>query len=126
MGDYRLNQLDILIQLHNDARVNRWLWKSNPLNKNHMLMSYAQKWSNKMAVEDRLYHSNMRNIMSLGFSVVAENIAYGQKSPEQVMKSWLKSPGHRSNILNSNFKEIGCGMSLSGEGRLYWCVCFAK
>ena len=89
-------------------------------------MSYAQKWSNKMAVQNRLYHSSMKDIMALGFSGVAENIAYGQRSPEEVMKSWLKSPGHRSNILNSKFTEIGCGMSISGNGKLYWCVCFAK
>lgn len=124
--DYRLEQLDILIDLHNDARVNRWLWKSKPLAKNHLLMKYAQKWANKMAVENRLYHSNMRDIMKLGFNGVAENIAYGQNSPESVMKTWLNSPGHRSNILNSNMKEIGCGMSISQQGRLYWCVCFAK
>jgi len=89
-------------------------------------MKYAQKWSNKIASQNKLYHSNMKDIMSIGFSLVAENIAYGQKSPEEVMKTWLKSSGHRSNILNSKFTEIGCGMSLSENGRLYWCVCFAK
>jgi uncharacterized protein YkwD len=126
MGDYRLEQLDTLISLHNDARINRWLWKSEPLLKNIYLMKYAQKWSNKMAVQDKLYHSSMKDIMSLGFSIVAENIAYGQKSPEEVMKTWLRSPGHKSNILNSKFTEIGCGMSISQNGRLYWCVCFGK
>jgi uncharacterized protein YkwD len=126
MGDYRLQQLDLLIDLHNDARNNRWVWKSQPLNKNKFLMTYAQKWSNKMAVQDRLYHSSMKDIMRLGFSYVAENIAYGQKTPDAVMKTWLRSPGHRSNILNNKFTEIGCGMSLSGNGRVYWCVCFGK
>lgn len=126
MGDYRLEQLDILISLHNDARNNRWVWKSQPLNKNKFLMSYAQKWSNKMAVQDKLYHSSMKDIMKLGFSYVAENIAYGQKTPDSVMKTWLRSPGHRSNILNNKFTEIGCGMSLSENGRVYWCVCFGK
>jgi len=126
MSNYRLEQLDELISLHNDARINKWLWKSQPLSKNIYLMKYAQKWSNKMASQNKLYHSNMKDIMSIGFSLVAENIAYGQKSPEEVMKTWLKSSGHRSNILNSKFTEIGCGMSLSENGRLYWCVCFAK
>jgi len=126
MSNYRLEQLDELISLHNDARINKWLWKSQPLSKNIYLMKYAQKWSNKIASQNKLYHSNMKDIMSIGFSLVAENIAYGQKSPEEVMKTWLKSSGHRSNILNSKFTEIGCGMSLSENGRLYWCVCFAK
>ena len=126
MANYRLEQLDVLISLHNDARTNRWLWKSSPLIKNSFLMSYAQKWTNKMAIENKLNHSSMKDIMSLGFNFVAENIAYGQKSPEEVMTTWLKSPGHRSNILNTKFTDIGCGMSLSENGRLYWCVCFAK
>lgn len=124
--DYRLEQLDILIDLHNEARINRWLWKSKPLNKNHLLMKYAQRWSNKMAVQDKLFHSNMRDIISLGFDGVSENIAYSQKSPESVMKTWMNSPGHRNNILNSKMSEIGCGMSLSPNGRLYWCVCFGR
>lgn len=123
--DYRLEQLDILIDLHNEARANRWLWKTQPLSKNSFLMSYAQKWSNKMAVQNRLYHSSMKDIINLGFSRSAENIAYGQKSPEEVMSTWLKSSGHRSNILNSKLTEIGCGMSISPNGRLYWCVVFA-
>lgn len=124
--DYRLQQLDILIDLHNDARISRWLWKSKPLNKNHLLMKYAQKWANKMAAQNKLYHSSMKDIIALGFNNVAENIAYGQSSPESVMKTWLKSPGHRNNIMNSAMTDIGCGMSLSENGRLYWCVCFAK
>lgn len=123
---YKLEQLDLLIDLHNDARINRWLWKSKPLSKNVFLMKYAQKWANKMAVKDKLYHSSMRDIINLGFSNVAENIAYGQKTPEEVMKTWMKSMGHRNNILNSKFTDIGCGMSLSQDGRLYWCVCFAN
>jgi uncharacterized protein YkwD len=126
MVDFRLKQLDDLISRHNEARINRWLWKSKPLQKNSFLMNYAQKWSNKMAIENKLYHSSMRGIIELGFSTVAENIAYGQKSPEEVMKTWMKSSGHRKNILNTNFTEIGCGMSLSENGRLYWCVCFAR
>ena len=126
MVDFRLKQLDDLISRHNEARINRWWWKSKPLQKNSFLMNYAQKWSNKMAIENKLYHSSMRGIIELGFNTVAENIAYGQKSPEEVMKTWMKSSGHRKNILNTNFTEIGCGMSLSENGRLYWCVCFAR
>lgn len=124
--DYKLSQLDTLIDLHNDARINRWLWKSVPLEKNSLLMSYAQKWANKMASINLLFHSDMKDIMKLGFANVAENIAYGSNSPESVMKVWLNSSGHKKNILNSSMTDIGCGMSLSEHGKLYWCVCFAK
>lgn len=124
--DYRFSQLDTLIDLHNDARLNKWLWKATPLVKNNLLMSYAQKWSNKMASRNLLFHSNMKDIMALGFNGCAENIAYGANSPEKVMKTWLNSSGHKKNILNSSMTDIGCGMSLSENGKLYWCVCFAR
>ena len=39
-----------------------------------------------------------------------ENIARGQRSPEQVVKKWMASEGHRANILNGNFKYIGVGV----------------
>lgn len=44
-----------------------------------------------------------------------ENIAAGQKSIDQVMKSWLKSEGHCKNIMNQNFTEVGVA-----EINLYW------
>ena len=44
-----------------------------------------------------------------------ENIALGQKSIDQVMKSWLKSEGHCKNIMNKNFKEIGVA-----QNNFYW------
>jgi uncharacterized protein YkwD len=44
-----------------------------------------------------------------GWSWVAENIAAGQRSPEQVMSSWMNSPGHRQNLLSPTAREIGIG-----------------
>ena len=124
--NYRQEQLDILIDLHNQQRTNRWLWKSEPLVKNENLMRYAQKWSNYMAKNENLVHSNMKDLMKMGFVSVAENIAYGQTSPESVMKSWMRSIGHRNNIMNKSLTDIGCGMSISSGGKLFWCVCFGK
>lgn len=43
------------------------------------------------------------------YSYAGENIAKGQRSPEQVVDSWMKSPGHRANILSANFTHIGVG-----------------
>ncbi len=39
----------------------------------------------------------------------AENIAWGYRSAEAVVDGWMNSPGHRSNILNCSFREIGVG-----------------
>ncbi|RKY19266.1 MAG: hypothetical protein DRP63_00910 [Planctomycetota bacterium] len=49
---------------------------------------------------------------------VGENIAYGFDSPQSVMQAWMNSPGHRSNILSSNYTHIGvgnCGGDLQGH-----------
>lgn len=53
-----------------------------------------------------------------------ENIAWGQMSPEQVMDGWMNSDGHRANILNKNFKNIGIGYYQDANGRNYWVQLF--
>lgn len=53
-----------------------------------------------------------------------ENIAWGQKSPEEVMKAWMNSEGHRANILNPNFKKIGVGHYQNEKGTNYWAQLF--
>lgn len=53
-----------------------------------------------------------------------ENIAWGQKSPEQVMDGWMNSEGHRANILNANFKNIGIGYYQDQKGVNYWVQLF--
>ncbi len=53
------------------------------------------------------------------FRTSGENIAYGQKTPQQVVSTWMGSPGHRRNILNPRFTKIGIGFAQS-KGRNYW------
>jgi uncharacterized protein YkwD len=58
-----------------------------------------------------------------------ENIALGQKTPKEVVKGWMNSPGHRSNIMNENFTAIGIGVTgyAYENGTLYaWTQCFAS
>ena len=59
------------------------------------------------------------NIDCMGAS---ENIAAGQRSAEQVMNSWMNSPGHRANILGDS-DEVGIGVVLGPKG-LYWAQLF--
>ena len=44
-----------------------------------------------------------------------ENIAAGQPNPVEVMKAWMKSPGHRANILSCAFRNVGVGIALDGR-----------
>lgn len=53
-----------------------------------------------------------------------ENIAWGQRSPEEVMKGWMNSDGHRANILNPKFTKIGVGYYQNAAGRNYWTQLF--
>lgn len=53
-----------------------------------------------------------------------ENIAWGQRSSEEVMNGWMNSDGHRANILNKNFKYIGVGYHVNSNGTGYWTQLF--
>ena len=53
---------------------------------------------------------------------VAENIAMGQTSAQQVMEAWMGSAGHRANILNGAYTHIGVGLC-DGCGT-HWTQCF--
>ena len=68
------------------------------------------------------YGSPFQMIRSFGISyrTAGENIAKGQASPEAVVRAWMNSSGHRANMLNSSFTEIGVGYS-SGN---YWTQMF--
>lgn len=55
----------------------------------------------------------------VGYRAAGENIAYGQRTPQEVVTGWMNSPGHRANILNANFHKIGIGIYQSG-GVYYW------
>ncbi|MBU5472717.1 CAP domain-containing protein [Roseburia sp. MSJ-14] len=60
------------------------------------------------------------------FRSSGENIAWGQRSPEEVVKAWMNSEGHRANILNTNFTKIGVGYYQNGAGRNYWTQLFTN
>jgi len=50
---------------------------------------------------------DMMRQYNIPYSYAGENIAKGQRTPQEVMNAWMNSPGHRANILNPNFKKIG-------------------
>lgn len=62
---------------------------------------------------------------NIRWTAIGENIAKGQRSPQEVVEGWMNSPGHRANILNSNFNQIGVGVVQSG-GYYYWTQLFIR
>ncbi|MDV5142818.1 CAP domain-containing protein [Streptomyces sp. SBC-4] len=101
-----------------------------PLSANATLTKAAQGHSEDMAARDFFDHTDPdgdgpgERVTEAGYpwSTYGENIAMGQSTPEQVMDSWMNSPGHRANILNCSFKEIGIG--IHSEGGPYWTQVF--
>lgn len=53
-------------------------------------------------------------------SMIGENIAAGQPTPKAVMDAWMRSPGHKANILNCRYTAIGVGAAVGGPYRYYW------
>lgn len=68
----------------------------------------------------------MMKTFGIRYSYAGENIAAGQKTPEDVMKSWMNSPGHKANILSKNFTEIGVGLAKGGSYGTYWVQEFIR
>ncbi|MER5884039.1 sigma-70 family RNA polymerase sigma factor [Streptomyces sp. NPDC001941] len=102
-----------------------------PVRQNARLDAAAQGHSRDMRARDFFDHTNPdgagpgERVTAAGYrwSTYGENIARGQQSPESVMESWMNSPGHRANILNCSFKEIGVGIE-QGDGGPWWTQVF--
>lgn len=58
----------------------------------------------------------------------SENIAFGQRSPEQVVREWMESTGHRRNIMgqSADFNWIGIALAEDAYGRFYWAQLFVR
>ncbi|RCH64381.1 RNA polymerase [Streptomyces sp. SDr-06] len=97
------------------------------LTTNSQLYSAALKHSENMAAQNFFDHTDPsgagpgERITAAGYqwSTYGENIARGQADAAAVMDSWMHSPGHRANILNCAFKEIGIGVHY-GSGGPWW------
>ena len=82
-------------------------------------------------MKDKMYFSHtsptygspfdMMRSFGLSYRTAGENIAMGQRTPQQVVNAWMNSSGHRANILNSSYKKIGVGYVASGN---YWTQMF--
>jgi len=55
---------------------------------------------------------------------LAENIAMGQRSSQEVVQCWMNSSGHRANILNAGHRRIGVAAYRTIQGTIFWCQQF--
>ncbi|WP_396276590.1 SafA/ExsA family spore coat assembly protein [Haloimpatiens lingqiaonensis] len=105
-----------------------------PLTTNWELSRVARYKSQDMINKGYFSHQSptygspfdMMQNFGLRFSSAGENIAYGQRTPAEVMNSWMNSPGHRGNILSPSFTQIGVGVAKTSSGVYYWTQMFIK
>jgi uncharacterized protein YkwD len=87
-----------------------------------------------LQVDLRLVHSARRHTAWMSRSrnlqhttaPVGENIAMGQRNSSEVVTSWMNSPGHRQNILNTGYTKIGVAAYTASDGSVYWCQQFLR
>lgn len=60
------------------------------------------------------------------FLKIGENLAAEQRTVKEVMAAWMNSPGHRANILDPAFSEMGIAVKLGGEYGIYWVQEFGR
>ncbi|MFN8052179.1 MAG: CAP domain-containing protein [Acidimicrobiales bacterium] len=61
-----------------------------------------------------------------GWTALGENVAYGYTSIDGVMTGWMNSSGHRANILNASYTDVGFGQAVAADGTVYWTQDFGR
>jgi uncharacterized protein YkwD len=116
------------------ARINAARKKAGlqPLLENPLLDKAAQRHAEDMLARGYFAHRSpagttvRERSKAAGYDwrTIGENLAYGQTSVEEVVQTWLESPGHRRNILNPDFRELGVGLAMGrgadGKYQVLW------
>lgn len=124
-------QADQVLELVNQERAKQGL---KALTLSNELTNVATKKAQDMADNGYFDHTSptygspfeMMNRFGIQYRSAGENIAAGQKTPQEVMNSWMNSSGHRANILNADFEQIGIGYVTGGKYGTYWVQMFKK
>ncbi|MEL6778261.1 MAG: CAP domain-containing protein [Cyanobacteria bacterium J06597_16] len=122
---------DDVFNLTNAERQRQGL---SPLTLSTELAQAAQDHANDMANNNYFAHEGSNGstpatrakARGYNFSAIAENIGAGYSSPAEVVQGWLNSPGHRKNILNGTYTEIGLGFARNSQSKFgtYWSQVF--
>ncbi|MFD1040532.1 SafA/ExsA family spore coat assembly protein [Virgibacillus byunsanensis] len=118
-----------VIQITNRYRSENGL---SPLSNDWQLSRVARYKSADMRDKSYFSHTSptygspfkMMKDFNISYQRAAENIAAGQQTPEDVVRSWMNSSGHRKNILDANMTHIGVGYAEGGSYSVYWTQMF--
>ncbi|MCL2170240.1 MAG: stalk domain-containing protein [Defluviitaleaceae bacterium] len=106
-----------VLRLTNIERANHGV---SPLSFNYTLAMSARFKSQSMSNLNYMAHTSpvygdfyviSESVFGMGVfgGAMAENIAFGQRTPQEVVDGWMNSPGHRRNILYQSYTQIGIG-----------------
>lgn len=115
-----------VVRLVNEIRQQNGL---QPLTANWELSRVARYKSQDMKDKGYFSHTSptygspyqMMRAFGLSFRTAGENIAKGYSTPQAVVNGWMNSSGHRANILNASYRQIGVGYVAQGN---YWTQMF--
>jgi len=117
--------LDGVVARVNDIRARAGL---DRVASDRHLDRYASTRSASMAAARVLSHRGWeRGLRRAGLTDAAlgENVAYNYETPGTVVAAWMRSPGHRANILRPIFRRVGVGCVIDERGHKWWTQDFA-
>ncbi|HZN18369.1 MAG TPA: CAP domain-containing protein [Micromonosporaceae bacterium] len=104
-----------------------------PVRIDDRLRAAAGAHSADMAAHERMSHtgsdgsSPWDRARRAGYAyAMSENVAYGYRTAAEVMRGWMASPGHRTNILDCDARAVGVGLAYSRGGTAYWTQMFGS
>jgi uncharacterized YkwD family protein/spore coat assembly protein SafA len=120
-----------VVKLVNQERARAGL---APLKENWELSRVARYKSEDMIAKNYFSHTSptygspfqMMKDFGISYQAAGENIAAGQRTPQEVVQAWMNSEGHRKNIMSPTFTEIGVGYVKGGSYGHYWTQMFIK
>jgi len=92
------------------------------------LTRMAERWARHLARTGGLVHQDLQPIARrCGLSMVGENIAMGYSSGRVVVnRGWMRSEGHRANILRRDYRLMGIGAARDSSGRWWASQVFGR
>lgn len=97
------------------------------LRHSRCLNAFAERQARRMAARQRMYHQDLGPILkACNLSMVGENVAYGYPNGRAAVTAWMKSPGHRANILNRRYRLTAVGAYQDEDGRWYAAQVFGR
>jgi uncharacterized protein YkwD len=97
------------------------------LQKGPCVQRFAERQARRMARRERLYHQDLDVVMRrCNLSTAGENVAYGYPTGRRVVRAWMRSDGHRRNILDRRFRLLGMAAARDDDGTVYAAQVFGR